>query len=150
MKVLQLGLFKNPELLLYIQYSLGILYIARLFWDLNFRELLPQAGKSQKKSTASTINSITHIRCNRDLVFHQFIFIRLPQTDAGAQETSSNALAFVSLPKTSSAMLYDLFLCAKPRAPAHARYTHTTLYLPFNFPPRLSQSSSYRECIDGV
>lgn len=106
-------------------------------WDSTFWDSPPQEQlwKKHKKNACLfdwhhpyTINSIAHFTCRWDLAFHQFIFIPLPQTDAGALETSSNAVAFVSLPKTSSSMPYDLFLSATPRALALTRNTpHTAL-----------------------
>lgn len=95
--------------------------------------------KELQLAPSCTINSIAHFTCHRDLGFHQFIFIHLPQTDAGALETSSNTVAFVSLPKTSSSMLYDLFFSATPRAPTlirntqHTKHTtHISFHLPFS------------------
>ncbi len=121
---LRLYCFKNG------QYSYS--HIKANSWDSPFWDLHPQVRTAKTclalQHHPSTINSIPHFTCHWELCFHQFIFIHLPQTDAGALETSSNALAFVSLPKTSSSMLYDLFLSATPRAPTLTRNTpHTSL-----------------------
>jgi len=81
-----------------------------------------------------TINSIAHFTSQRDLGFHQFIFIHLPQTDPGALETFSNTVAFVSLPK--NIILYavwSLFLCHPQSSNTHKKHTtHISFLLPFS------------------